>query len=230
MKKVILFLFISFEFCFGQKVLVNETEEKIDEIRRVGVSTFIELDENKIVDAWERKLRDWGKYKYKNKVYSIETASMPTVSVSPVRMISKIETTKQGVKVWFTIDDGYQYLSSQKNPKQFEDAKKILHDFGMEQYIADINEQIKDAEKMLSNSVREQEKMISKGQDIKSNIADNRSDKIKYEKKIKEGEQAYVQLKSDSLANLANQAIANENVEKMKRSVEVVRSKISKVE
>ncbi|TAF72756.1 MAG: hypothetical protein EAZ53_14970 [Bacteroidetes bacterium] len=230
MKKVIFITIISIGFSFGQKVLVNETEEKIDEIRRIGVSTNLELDEDNIKDAWEKKLKEWGSYKYKNKIYTIEKAFLPTVSTVPMRLISKVETTRQGVKVWFTLDDGSQYLSSQATPKPFAEAKKILHDFGFEQYIADINEQIKDAEKVLSNSVREQEKMIDKGQDIRNSIVENRNEKIKFEKKIKEGEQMYLQLKSDSLANIANQAITTENVEKMKRSVEVVRSKISKVE
>lgn len=230
MKKIILIVAITSSFIHAQKVNVVESIEIIAEKNTMGLSTMLELDEDLVRDAWEKKLKEWGGYKSKSKVYTCEKAFIPSIANNPFRVISKVATTKKGVIVWFTFEDSTVVLNATSSPKTYTNASKLLHDFGLEQYIFDINNQIKDAEKVLASSVKDQEKMISKGEDIRSNIADNRSDKAKYEQKLKDNEKDYLQLKLDSEANIVNQKTANENVDKMKRAVEVVRSKISKVE
>ncbi len=230
MKKLIIALSISYSCIHAQKVLVSETVEIIAEKNILGLSTTLELDEDLVRDAWEKKMKEWGGYKSKSKIYTCEKAFIPSIANAPFRVISKVATTKKGVVVWYTFEDSTVVLNATSSPKTYTNATKLLHDFGLEQYIFDINNQIKDAEKVLSTTVKEQEKMISKGEDIKSSMADNRSEKVKLEQKLKDNEKEFVQLKADSEANLINQKTANENVEKMKRAVEVVRSKISKVE
>ena len=128
------------------------------------------------------------------------------------------------------MDLGDAYVTSEGDKSKYKEAEKILHDFGVAVYLADINEQIKEAEKVLMSSVRDQERMIAKGESIRGNVIDNRQDKVKWEKKLEDNANQYKQLKIDSTQNVQNQAATAETVEKMKRAVEAVRSKISKVE
>lgn len=230
MRLIILISLFSTTIGFSQKVIVSETPEMINEKNVMGLSTLLELDEDLVRDAWEKKLKEWGGYKTKSKIYTCEKAFVPLIANTQFKIISKVLTTKKGVKVWFAFEDSLVILNATTNPKEYASSSKLLHDFGLEQYILDINNQLKDAEKVLSSTVKEQEKMISKGESIRSSIIDNRSDKAKYEQKLRDNEKEYKILKSDSTSNIVNQKAANENVEKMKRSVEVVRSKISKVE
>jgi hypothetical protein len=215
---------------FAQKVSVLEGEEKIDEMKKKGLYTILELDEDLVKSMWSKKLKEYGSLKSKSNTYIVEQASIGAISAGFIKILSKTEVTTKGVKVFYSLDMGDSYITADGDNGKYKEAEKILHDFGVSVYLADINNQIKDAEKVLMMSVRDQEKMISKGESIRSNILDNRQEKTKLEKRLEDNSNQYKQLKVDSTQNVQNQAAAAETVEKMKRAVEVVRNKINKVE
>ncbi|MDX2196848.1 MAG: hypothetical protein NW207_10550 [Cytophagales bacterium] len=227
---LIIILFIFAGSLHGQKVVVTDSEERIDNMLRKGMAIFMDLDIDFVQNAWQKRLKEIGKYSKKNNNYFIDEANMPGISATPLKVVSKIEQSAKGVKVWYCIDKGTEYVSSDGDKKHYDEAVKILHDFGVQTYLADINNQLKDAEKVLLSSVKEQEKIIFKGQKIKENMVDNRQDSVKLVQKMNENSMAYKQLRSDSVANYQNQMAASENVEKMKKAVELVRAKIKTVE
>ena len=232
MKKIWL-IFICFLIggaCFSQKVTISESEEQVDGMKKKGLFTILELDEDVVRSAWNKKLKEYGGVRNKSGIYMMDQATMASISSTFVKVISKVEPTMKGTKVWYALDLGDAYVSSNGDHGKFREAERILKDFGVSVYLMDINEQIRQAEKVLMSSVRDQERMISKGDNIRSNIVGNRQEKVKLEKRLADNVVEYKQLQSDSTINIQNQAATTETVEKMKKAVEAVRSKISKVE
>lgn len=225
-------LTITFTFTHiqAQKVIVTETEEKIEEMKRKGLSAIIELDEEGLRKNWIKKLKEYGTLKTKGSAIIVEQANLPALSQTPVKIISTVQTTPKGTKIWWAIDLGDAYVTADGDKNKYDAASKILKDFGIAQYIDDINQQIKEAERVLSQSVREQEKLIQKGDNINSSIEKNRNEKIKLIQKIAETDSSYKKLKGDSLQNVLNLKAAAENVDKMKRAVEIVKDKIKQLE
>lgn len=220
-------------FClksYSQKVIVTEQEEKVDEMKRKGLAIMLELDEEVVRKEWLKKLREYGSVKTKSGAILVEQANMPNVSMTPIKIISTVQNNTKGTKVWYAIDLGDAYVTADGDKTKYNEASKVLHDFGVNMYIQDINEQIKEAEKVLAGAVKEQERLITKGESIKSSIGKNRLEKIKLQQKIAETDSTYKTMKVDSLQNVQNQKAATENVDKMKRAVDMVKNKITKVE
>ncbi|MDX2188485.1 MAG: hypothetical protein SFY32_01365 [Bacteroidota bacterium] len=215
---------------FGQKVTVAESDEIIEDVKRKGLYTVLELDLDDVKQGWTKKMKEWGSFKNKSGTYIVEQGTIASISSTFVKIISKVEATSKGSKVWFAIDLGDAYVTSSGDASKYKEAEKLLHDFGVAMYIADINDQIKEAEKVLASSVKDQEKLINKGEKLRSDILSNRQEKVKLEKKLTDNAIEYKQLQSDSVTNLQNQAAASEVVEKTKKAVEAVRAKVSKVE
>jgi hypothetical protein len=215
---------------FGQKVSVIESEEVTDEIKRKGISTVLEIDVEVVKEAWTKKLKEFGNTKAKSWGYLVEQANIATISASLIKIYSKIEPTSKGTKIWWALDLGDVYLSSSADKSKFDEAVKLLHDFGVNLYIQDINIQIKEVEKVLSFAVKDQEKMMVKAESIRSSIARNRQEKMKLDQRLAENLLEYKLQVTDSIQNVKNQIASTENVDKMKKAVEAVKAKISKVE
>jgi len=214
----------------AQKVVVTETEEKADEMKRKGLLIMLELDEEVVRREWQKKMRELGSIKTRSGAILVDQANMTSISISPVKLISTVQNNVKGTKVWYAIDLGDAYVTSTGDQVKFNEASKFLHDFGVALYIQDINEQIKEAEKVLANVVKEQERMILRGENLKNSINKNKTEKLRLQLKLAENDSTYRIIKIDSLQNVQNQKGSAENVEKMKRAVDIVKNKITKVE
>ena len=215
---------------FAQKVVVSETEETCEDLKRKGISTILEIDVDVVKEAWLKKMKEFGSTKSRSWGYLVEQANVATISHTLVKLYTKVEPTLKGTKIWWSIDLGDAFVGSDNDKAKFNEAVRILHDFGVNQYIQDINIQIKEAEKILSFAVKDQEKMMVKAESIRSSIARNRQEKMKLEQKLAENQLEYRLQVADSAQNIKNQTASTENVEKMKKAVEAVKAKISRVE
>jgi hypothetical protein len=109
-------------------------------------------------------------------------------------------------------------------------AEKILHDFGVMVYRENINDQIKDAEKVLSQTVKAQEKKVKQGVDLVNKVDRNKQQKINLEQKLKENAEELIQLQKDIEQNKLDQGASSVEVEKVKKAVEAVKAKLLQVE
>ncbi|MFN0049168.1 MAG: hypothetical protein ACKVOU_08610 [Cytophagales bacterium] len=231
MKIVLLLgLLLSMVLGFSQKVMVTETEEKADGINRKGVSILLELDESVVRKQWQKKLKELGSLKTRNGVIIIDQGNMPVVSPSPVKIVSTVQNDTKGTKVWYSIELSENQFVTSTESEKFASASKFLKDFGVALYIQDINEQIKEAEKVLASLVKDQEKTILRGENLKTAIYKNRDNRLALIEKISHIDSTYKLIQIDSAKNVANQKAIGEDVDKMKRAVDIVKNKITKVE
>jgi len=231
MQKIVftLLLFVASQFAVAQKVKVNESTETIDKLERSGLFVVIDLDHKMIDKMWEKQLKSYGKTESSKGTYTLPVANVSAISSNPVKIVSKVEGSGKGTKIWWTIDMGTSHVTKESNPSAYKAAEKILYEFALECYRADINNQIKDAEKALNTSVKNQEKKVKEGENLLRDIDKNKQEKINLEQKLKDNAAELERLKKDVEQNKLDQAAAASDVEKMKKALDVVKSKLDEL-
>jgi len=225
----LLAIFIS-ALSYAQKIKVSETTEEVEKITRTGLSVLIELDEKTVEKAWQRHLKNYGKVDNTKGVYTLPVANVSAISSSPCRIVSIVKSSGKGSTVWYAIDMGDAHVTSSGSSSAYKAAERILHDFAAQCYRDDINEQIKDAEKALNTSVKTHDKEVREGQNLVEDVEKNKQNKINLEQKLKDNAAELDQLQKDIAKNKTDQASAAQDVEKMKKAVEVVREKLNHIE
>ena len=215
---------------FAQKVVVTEHDETIDNVTRKGMSTIILLEQEITEKSWLKKLKEFGKVASQKNIYTVEMANISGISSTPVNIISTITQSDKGSKVFWSIEMGKAYVSTKDDPAKYSIAEKILHDFAVMVYREDINDQIKDAEKVLSQTVKVQDKKVRLGGDLVNKVERNKQQKLNLEQKLRDNADELIQLQKDIEQNKLDQAASVIEVGKVKNAVEAVKAKLLKVE
>jgi hypothetical protein len=208
---------------FAQKknLKAKVQKEEVEGVTREGTAINIDLNNKSIVKEWESSLKTYGKLtKLKGDAYKVTEATFPGVSGTCV-IYAKCYSSSKGYIVWWSIDNGTQITSSSNQ------TESKLEEFARQQYINDINEQVKDAEDALKSATKAQEKQINKGQDLVKDISKNGQEKQKLEKELKENASDLVQLNKDLESNKGDQAKAASEVGKMQKALDVVKGKLN---
>ena len=229
--RIIIFplLFISIN-AYSQKVNVTEKDETIETTLRHGLSIQLVLEAEDVQKAWIKKLKEFGKVESVGDIHKVESALITSISPAPVRVISQLTKTDKGVYVFYAIDLGTNYLSFANDSLKYRITEKILHDFGVMLYHEDINEDIKNAEKVLLKTVSAQERIVNEGIDTRKKIDKNKLQKQQLEQKLKENAQELINLEEQIEKNKLNQEKASKDVEKVRKALETTRERLSKVE
>ena len=223
MKKIFntIALFLIVNIAFAQTISVQSVEREANKIVYKGMGVNIELDQKFVEKEWKKKLKEFGGKSGSIKgATQIDGASISNISSNPIRIITNVEGSKGATEVWWVLDLGTEYVTSQSS--NFSSAKKILHDFAVECYRADIMQQISEAEKEHEQTVKNYEKEIKTGENIVKNITSNKETIVKLQDEN-------IKLEKDKTQNLKDQEQLKKDVETMKKKVEVTKLKLDKI-
>lgn len=213
---------------FAQKTItVTSKDYVIEKITRKGLSTTIELDAKFIKDNWKDYIKEFGKVESKGDTYTIPIANISSVSSSPCKMYSSVESSGKGTVVWIGIDLGDKIVT--EGGEGYNAVQKLLKDFAISCYKKDIEDQIKEAEKALDSSTKKDEKVIKEGEKLVSDKENNASEKIKLEEALKKNASDKVQVEKDIEQNKKDQSASKEEVAKMKKALEIKQSEYSQL-
>lgn len=226
---LILILHINSLYAQTLKIKVQESKETVASESLQGMYSLIELDKKEIERAWEKKLKEYGKLTKKDNQYIITEAKVPDVCVL-CQVYSKVEFTQKGTKVWWAFVSNGKNIQRKEDSISYRAAEKLLYEFTFNAYREDINRQIQDAEKALAIAVKTQEKKIREGEKLVEDSLQNRMEKKMLEEKLVKNEQEIIQLRQQIIQNKRDQAAAAEDVEKMKKAVEIVKNKLKMIE
>jgi chromosome segregation ATPase len=197
MKKQILTIAIavsSLQF-FAQDVKVRESNESFSNGGHNALSvTLFVTDVNMVEKEWKSQMKDFGydKSSEKSNEYFFDNVIMKQLGNNTLDVFSKVTEQKAEKTVTLTaaFDLGGAYLSSSEHREKFEYVKKVMHDFAVKITKEAIDDEIKDASKVLSNI---QSKQASLEKDNKG-LAD---DITNYNQKIKKANEQIEQNKKD---------------------------------
>jgi hypothetical protein len=227
-KLIIIILSVMSNLVVAQKIKVTNESKTISNYQLNGYQVSIELDFNDTQKKWIKQLKTYGKVEKNNGEFIVKPASVPGLSTAGSAVFSKSQKIGSLCQIWIciaTLSDA----NSGTNLKSDELAKQILHNFAATAYRDNINEQIKDAEKALvvANNIYENE--VKEAVKIKTQLNDNAGEKIELENKLKKNAENLESLKKNQEQNVLDQKKSSEEVEKMKRAVEIVKSKLNEI-
>lgn len=180
---------------FGQDIKVKESNESFSNGSHNSLSvTLYVTDINMVEKEWKSQLKDFGydKAREQKDEYFFDNVLFKKMSANTVDVYSKVDEAKGDKAVVLTaaFDLGGAYLSSSDHKEQFNYMKTMMHDFAVKITKEALDDQIKDAGKILSNL---QGKQSSLEKDNKG-LAD---DIVNYNQKIKKANDQIEQNKKD---------------------------------
>jgi len=134
-------------------------------------------------------------------------------SVGLMNIIVKFEQKGENVEFlsWFELKD--QFLNSYNHPDAFDEAQKLLLNFGLEVAKEYTLMELDDEEKNLKKMESDLKRLVK--------------DKENYEKSIKEYEQRIVDAKAEIENNIIEQERMQESIDSQLDSVEIVKKKLA---
>ncbi|TAH23910.1 MAG: hypothetical protein EAZ07_10285 [Cytophagales bacterium] len=212
----------------AQKINVIEENSTIDNKYAQGFSVVIDLDKSEVKKDWSRQLKSYGSLTKDGSKTTIYQANVPSLPTAGSNLYSQTSESPNGLKIWLCIITPDKLNSSDKIISENQ-AKSILKDFAATSYRDNINEQIKDAEKVLMSANKNQERTFKNNEKIKNQILDNATEKIDLENKLKKNASDLIQFNKDLEQNKKDQEKAKKEVEEMKKVVDIVKSKLNEI-
>lgn len=208
----------------AREITIHEGKETIDRIQREGIYVIIELEAGFVKNAWEKKVKEFGRIDI-TKGYSImKNVNIPNVSTGG-NSYSNVAGHLNGTKVFWAVEDVTGPVIASSGHK-WEEMKKILTQFAKQTYIDDINIQIIAAENALNAATKNQEKVIKEGESIKNQISNNEQERIDLENKLKTNAANKEQLNKNLEANKQNKLNSDAEVQKMQKALEIVKQRL----
>ncbi|MDJ0365176.1 hypothetical protein QMK33_08425 [Hymenobacter sp. H14-R3] len=216
----------------AQRSPVDESDQNIGNIPRKGQRVSLQLDNKRVETSWIKQLNEQfpGKVKNNKGIITMEGVTIPDISPTPVRIISRVDALPTGTGVWWSIDLGNAYLGQASTPAQWKAGEKYLKDFARSMYREDLVAQITDAEKSLVNSQNSHMSVISKSDAIKKEIEKNKARKLEIQQQLAANAAELQQLNNQVDTNLKEQEAARADIVNMRVSLEAVKERMSKIE
>ncbi len=210
----------------AQQTAVEPADVQVNNIPRTGLQTTIELEKSFVDKYWAKTLKEQGgKVKTSKGTYTVTNAKIPAISGTPVTIISQVEGTETGTKVWYSIDMGDAYVTKNGDKNTWAAAEKFLQDFATYVHREDVNLQIADAERVLSKTKSEYDRTVREAGDIQSKISKNHAEKALLEQQLAKNAADLEVLQQNVETNQLAQEAAKQEVAKMEEALQLVRAK-----
>ncbi|GGK59601.1 hypothetical protein GCM10011405_04670 [Rufibacter glacialis] len=227
---------------WAQRPAVEEAEVAVNGISRKGQRLLVQLDSKVVEKAWAAYLKETAggavkgpsllpttKAQAGKGIYTVDKASLDSISSNPLRIVSKVEATKGGTAVWWSLDMGNAYLGQKETPKEWARAEAMLQQFARNLYRQDVQLQVADAEKVVLNTQAKADQVVREANEIQTRIAKNQQKKLELEAALVANAQELEQLKKEAEDNLKLQAANKKEIENMRHAVELVKAKLDKI-
>lgn len=216
----------------AQRSPVDEADQNINGIPRKGQRVSVQLDNKRVETAWMKQLNEQfpGKAKNNKGIITLEGVTIPDISTTPIRVISRVDALPTGTGVWWSIDLGNAYLGQTSTPAQWKAGEKYLKEFARSMYREDLIAQITDAEKALVNSQNSHNAVIAKQDIIKKDIEKNKAKKLEIQQMLAANAAELQQLNNQIDTNLKEQEAARTDIVNMRVALESVKERLSKIE
>ncbi|MCU0417732.1 MAG: hypothetical protein MUE33_11165 [Cytophagaceae bacterium] len=207
-----------------REIKIHEGKETVDRILREGVYVIIELDYTFVKNAWEKKVKEFGRVDLTKGYAVMKNVTIPNVTTGG-NSYSNVSPQTNGTKVFWAVEDVSGPVVPGSGHKWDELKKKLLA-FAKQTYVDDINNQIIAAENALQAATRNQEKIIREGENLQKQQYDNEQERIELENKLKANAAAKEQLQLSTENNQLQKQNAEAEVQKMQKAVEIVKQRL----
>lgn len=161
---------------------VSPGKQTIDKTQYLGLNLNQNIPEKYLSNYWSSYLEKFGKVKSKRSVYTIEKASIPSVSTGPVQVISQVSSSKDQSQVFMALNVGGQYIANY-NDETYKNAEMVLKDFssyaGLREEVRVADESFTTSEKSYQKLTKENENTVKDIEKTEKKLAELRSELVK---------------------------------------------------
>ncbi len=194
MKKIFTLLFIASSISsFAQKIKVSESKENVGNgSNNALVVTIFEAKEEDVKKEWKSLMKKYNaKVDMGNEIFADNAKIKSIADNNTIDIYAKTQTKKDGeIELTVAFDLGGAYLNSSDHGSQFKEAKQIVYDFAAKMTKESIDDQLKEAEKILRKFNNQQEDLVKDKTGLEKDIEN-------YKEKIKKAEDDIVKNKGD---------------------------------
>jgi uncharacterized coiled-coil protein SlyX len=174
---------------FSQAVKATDTEVKISKDKQSAISIISEAEINSLQKSWASYLKK--NYNAKNKSRKNTLASsgllIPSISIKPLNLYSFFEKNEQGSEMIITAEiDSVAFISPETYPDEFKSLKAFSSDFVISYLKSQYSQLIKDKQKDINKSVKEELKMQKKINNLEKSISRDNNNIQRLQKRIEE--------------------------------------------
>lgn len=176
--------------------VVNEVKAVMSKGENPGMEIFMaEAKPDNVAKAWASNMK-----KFKAKVSTdkktgqtfTDNAMISEVSENTVDIYSSVSGSDKGSTITIFVDLGGAFLSSADHPQAFAAMETQLKAFALSQVYAEIDDQIKAEEKILSNLENELKTLIKNKESYHKEIEKNKQNIVTREKNIVDNQAAQI--------------------------------------
>lgn len=204
-----------------QAQTVYAGEQTIDKIKLPGLFLTIPIDEKTAVNDWEQELRSYGRASSSRGVNRVSNADIRVISPEPINMVSQVKGNKTTTTIFVSFDLGSGNFVK-PGDATYNAAETLLKDFATK---ALYNNEVRGAESGLSESQKNHQKLVQKGERLQRDIERNKREKEKLLRNIDENAKELEQLTKDTEVNKVDQTNALTEMDVKKKNVETVKGK-----
>ncbi len=210
MKKILLIAALSVFWgytCEAQTVLPDKRE--IDKSNFEGLYVTTKIEEKYLGKYWEDYLKQYGKVSSsRGGVYRAPSASIPSISSSPINLASQVSSKKGLSQVFIYLDLGNGSYVTQ-GTKGYAEAETFLKKFAEDAILYD---DARVAEEAMKESEKNFSKLTRKGESLK--------------KDIEKTEKELANLRKDLEVNVKDVATSQTDLETKKKTFEDAKAKV----
>lgn len=206
---------------FFSVILVGQVEEADYDCSLGKQNAFymehIDADGKMVSKVLENALKQYGKTKRnrKAKEWTCEACQIGAVSSSPLNVYFKIDEGRNMVTSYVFFEDGEKFISSENDPSTAKAIKNMLMDVNFNVQREVIKKALVIEEKNLKGFEKDLSKLEKKNEDLHKDIEEFKEKILKAEKDIEQ--------------NLHDQEDKRMEIEKQRRTVEKVTTKLNNV-
>ncbi len=208
--------------CVGaQAQTVYAGEQTIEKTKLAGLFLTVPIDEKTATTEWEQELRTYGRSSESRGVYRVSTADIRAVSPEPINLVSQVKGNKTSTTIFVSFDLGSGNFVK-AGDTSYNAAETLLKDFAAK---ALYNNEVRGAESGLSESQKNHQKLVQKGERLQRDMERNKREKERLLRSIADNEKELEQLTKDIEVNKVDQTNALTDMDVKKKNVETVKAK-----
>ena len=214
---------------FGQKV--RSESGNINSNKYSGYSIIIADQQEKVTDFWLVKLKEIGKLRRKRDFHQMEEFKLPDeYHPEAIYYTRVIERDSISSKIWIALDPETLLAgdSGQENVDLALENYVSSLEVGYEEYLIEL--QIADAERAITFTGRQQQRLIQQGKNLEYQLAESKAEKERLLETLEALELEVLALKQRIEDNEAAVEQTHVDLEKINKMIDRYREKLDKLE
>lgn len=211
----------------AQNVTVTDQRHRINGSDAPGFQTELSSSREQVISAWSKFLKDIGKTRTVAEGFTVTSPAMGGTVYDKQVVYASISGDEKTGTVWLgIIPEEWKVNDIELVNKEL---KKLVYQFGVQFYRAQIQAQIDEAQQALDAVQRQQQRLTNQNKDYHIKLSNNEQDKIQLEKSLDMNKLEHaVLLQKIENNRLSQDSVANAG-EQIKKVIEMHKERQRKI-